>query len=149
MDRLSRLVAIQEIRQLKARYFWCLDMKDWDMIRREVFTPETTFLFAEAQETPFPDAESFIAMLERELAGKVSVHHGHTSVIEITSETTATGNWAMVDHIFVANGPAARANSRFLEGYGHYHETYEKRDEGWRIASIRLSRLHTESENIS
>ncbi len=29
-----------------------------------------------------------------------------------------------------------------LEGYGHYHETYEKVGGEWRIASSTLTRLH-------
>ena len=29
-----------------------------------------------------------------------------------------------------------------LHGYGHYHETYEKTDDEWRIASSTLTRLH-------
>jgi hypothetical protein len=29
-----------------------------------------------------------------------------------------------------------------LHGYGHYHETYVKGADGWRIASMTLTRLH-------
>ncbi len=31
-----------------------------------------------------------------------------------------------------------------LDGFGHYHETYEKAGDTWRIASSRLTRLHTD-----
>ena len=31
-----------------------------------------------------------------------------------------------------------------LDGYGHYHETYEKGADGWRIKSSKLTRLHTD-----
>jgi hypothetical protein len=33
-----------------------------------------------------------------------------------------------------------------MHGYGHYHETYEKVDGQWRIASIQLSRLRVDIE---
>jgi hypothetical protein len=28
-----------------------------------------------------------------------------------------------------------------MHGYGHYHETYEKDADGWRIKTMRISRL--------
>ena len=39
MDDLERLVAIEEIKQLKARYFRCMDTKDWEGFA-EVFAPD-------------------------------------------------------------------------------------------------------------
>jgi hypothetical protein len=33
-------------------------------------------------------------------------------------------------------------NAMRLVGFGHYHETYEKVDEAWLIASSTLTRLH-------
>jgi hypothetical protein len=29
-----------------------------------------------------------------------------------------------------------------MHGFGHYHETYEKTDAGWRIKSLTITRLH-------
>ena len=43
--------------------------------------------------------------------------------------------WALQDLLIWPNG------SRLL-GFGHYHETYEKVDGEWRIASSKLTRLH-------
>ena len=55
--------------------------------------------------------------------------------ITITSETTATGIWAMEDKLIWRDG------SR-LHGYGHYHETYRKGADGaWRIATLDITRL--------
>jgi len=31
---------------------------------------------------------------------------------------------------------------RHLHGFGHYHETYEKTADGWRIKAMTLTRLH-------
>ena len=39
MDPIERLTAIEEIKQLKARYFRCMDMKDWDG-QVTVFAPD-------------------------------------------------------------------------------------------------------------
>jgi hypothetical protein len=48
--------------------------------------------------------------------------------------TTARGVWGMTDLVRLL--PAVT-----LQGYGHYHETYEKRNGQWRITSSRLTRL--------
>ena len=50
------------------------------------------------------------------------MHHGHMPEIELTSDTTATGIWAMEDHLWWPEGSALQ----HLHGYGHYHETYVK-----------------------
>jgi hypothetical protein len=47
------------------------------------------------------------------------------------------GIWALNDIVIWPNGVR-------LDGYGHYHETYEKDVDGWRITSSRLTRLHTD-----
>jgi hypothetical protein len=69
-----------------------------------------------------------------------TVHHGHMPEIEIISSTTAKGIWAMED---VLRWPAGAA-VKTLHGYGHYHETYRKTEDGWRIQSSRLSRLRVD-----
>ena len=37
----------------------------------------------------------------------------------------------------------------WLHGYGHYHETYEKLDGRWLIASRRLTRIRVDQEVVS
>jgi hypothetical protein len=57
--------------------------------------------------------------------------------IDLTSETTATGIWALNDIVIWPNGTR-------LDGYGHYHETYERGPDGWKIKSSTLTRLHVD-----
>ena len=33
-------------------------------------------------------------------------------------------------------------NRPSITGYGHYHERYVRRDGAWKIAALRLTRLH-------
>ena len=84
-------------------------------------------------------ADEFLAFLQEVLAGTVTVHQGHMPEIELTSPTTATGIWALHDIVMWPNGTR-------LDGFGHYHETYAKGQDGWRIATSTLSRLHTDFE---
>jgi len=127
---------IEAIKQLKARYFRLLDTKDWDAFR-EVFTTDvvvdTTDSGGDVQES----VDDFLAMLIPTLEGAVTVHHGHMPEIELTSATTATGIWAMEDVIRFPEGGFLNT----LQGWGHYHETYEKVGGEWRIKTTRLTRL--------
>jgi uncharacterized protein (TIGR02246 family) len=128
---------IEAIRQLKARYFRTMDTKDWDAMRR-VFTDDAVVDTTASGGGVVSGADAFMAFLREVLAGAVTVHHGHMPEIELTSPTTATGIWALNDIIVFPDGTR-------LDGYGHYHETYEKGADGaWRIASSTLTRLHTD-----
>lgn len=142
MDTAQRLIAIEAIRITKANYFLGVDTKDWDLIRREVFMPETTFQFVEFREEPFIGGETILAMFADAMANVVSIHHGHMPIIEILSDTAAKGIWAMEDRIYLPSGDL------FIHGFGHYHETYVRRAEGWRIATMRLTRLRREMKTI-
>jgi hypothetical protein len=139
MDKLDKLLAIEEIRALKARYFRCVDLKDWAGLA-EVFAEDA--LFDISDDLPgavMTGREKILAAVSEPLALAVSVHHGHCPEIEITSPTTATGVWAMEDML---RWPAtAEAPARRLHGYGHYYETYERLGGVWRIKSLKLKRL--------
>ena len=71
-----------------------------------------------------------------------SVHHGHMPEIEITSPRRAQGVWAMEDMLWFPEGGPIRS----MHGYGHYHETYEKVDNDWRIATFELTRLRVDMD---
>jgi len=148
MDATAKLTAIAEIKQLKARYFLGVDTQDFDLLRREVFADGVTFQFSEFRKEPFVGADEVLAMFGEGLKGKHSVHHGHMPIIEITSETTAKGIWAMEDRIYGGAPDDKVKGALFLHGFGHYHETYVKTDTGWRIETVRLTRLRLQTNNI-
>ena len=124
---------IEAIMRLKARYFRTMDTKDWAGMR-EVFADDVVVDTTESSGRLVNGADEFIAFLRETLADVVTVHHGHMPEIELTSATSATGIWALQDILRWPNGAE-------LHGYGHYHETYVKIGEGWRIKSTRLTRL--------
>ena len=126
---------IEAIRQLKARYFRTMDTKDWDAMR-QVFTDDVVIDTTEAGGRVAHGVDEFMGFLQQALEGAVTVHHGHMPEIDLTSDTTASGTWALHDLVIWPTGR--------LEGFGHYHETYEKGADGWRIKSSKLTRLHTD-----
>jgi len=125
---------VESIKQLKARYFRTMDTKDWAGMR-EVFADDVVMDTTESGGSVIAGADEFLAFLQEALAGATTVHQGHMPEIELTSPTTATGIWALEDLIVWPNGGR-------LEGYGHYHETYELVDGAWRIKTSTLTRLH-------
>ncbi|HXY94187.1 MAG TPA: nuclear transport factor 2 family protein [Acidimicrobiia bacterium] len=144
MDAAERLLAVEEIKQLKARYFRCMDTKDWDGYAA-VYAADA--VLDVSGESGVPDGEGVIrggTAIAEYVKGQVdpvtTVHHGHMPEIEITSPTTATGIWSMEDMLrWPEDAPID-----WMHGYGHYHETYEKVDGEWRIKSCRLTRLRVD-----
>jgi uncharacterized protein (TIGR02246 family) len=127
---------LEAIRRLKARYFRAVDTKDWDAMR-QVFTDDVVMDTTESGGDVVRGPDEFMAFLKEALVGATTVHQGHMPETDLTSDTTATGIWALNDIIIWSGGMR-------LDGYGHYHETYEKGADGWRIKSSKLTRLHAD-----
>jgi SnoaL-like domain len=125
---------IEAIKQLKARYFRTMDTKRWDDMRR-LFSDDVTIDTTASGGGVITGADEFMTFLRDTLAEVTTIHHGHMPEIDVTSPTTATGVWALQDILLWPNGMR-------MDGYGHYHETYEKNGGEWRIASSTLTRLH-------
>ena len=146
MDTVERLEAIEEIKQLKARYFRCMDMKDWDGFAA-VFAPDARMDVSGELSDDVADGigvttgdREITAFVRESIEDVTTVHHGHTPEIDVTSPTTAAGVWAMEDHLWWPE----RSPIMSMHGYGHYHETYEKTQGRWRIKSTTLTRLRTD-----
>jgi hypothetical protein len=138
VDRLERLEAIDELRQLKARYFRLIDCKLWD---------ELPALFTADLKIVTPDGKiwmeggpAYAASLKFGLEKAVSCHQGLTAEIEIIDARNARAIWAMQD---IIEWPDChpREGWKSILGRGHYHETYRHEDGAWRIAALTLTRL--------
>ena len=136
-ELLQRLIDIEEIKRLKARYFRTLDHKDWDGYG-QVFSKDALLEVPEGNVSE-RGREAIVASVSTVLEGVRTVHHGHTPEIDITGPDTARGIWAMADYVeFPANADGGRVG---LRGYGHYTEEYVREDGEWRISHSHLSRL--------
>lgn len=145
MDDLQKLLALEEIKALKARYFRCVDTKDWAGFEA-VFAPDAQFDISD--DVPgciISGAAKIRETASVPLTGCVSVHHGHCPEITLTSDTTATGIWPMEDMLRWDEG--ANAPIRGLHGYGHYHESYQRIDGTWVIKNLKLKRLRVDIEH--
>jgi hypothetical protein len=162
MDQLERLVAIEAIKNVKARYWYCMDTKDWAGLR-DVFTDDAVFDMR--GERAFARGESLDGLppaLEAAEAGNsmvivgagviasflqtvvefwTTVHHGHAPIIDVTESDRGTAIWPLFDYI--------DDGQRAMKGYGHYHDEYRKIDGRWLISSVSLTRIRTDGDHPS
>lgn len=133
---------IEQIKQLKARYFRLLDTKDWDAFA-DLFTEDCQHVLPSAAPKLPQSNDEYLAGLRTALGDGMTVHQGHMPEITILGRDDASGIWAMFDYLDVdrPEGPPLR-----MQGYGHYFETYRRCEDGqWRISSKRNVRLRVDA----
>ena len=151
MDTVEKLLAIEEIKQLKGRYFRLMDTKDWVGLRA-IFCDDAVFdaraalsidgrgesgRAAESNDWVYRGGDVIAAFIQAAIGTQLTLHHGHCHEIEILSPDEASGVIAMEDQIWDPNGMKPT-----LHGGGHYHETYRRVNGRWRIHTSRITRLY-------
>ena len=137
---LEELFAREAIKDLKGRYCYHIDHKNWDDYAN-LFTDDAVMDVDQSVSTrgrpanPMPRVEGRAAIrdfMPKLLDNADTVHQVHSPIIEVTSPATAKAIWAMEDIV--------KMPGFHLEGRGHYHEPYAYADGQWRIASLYLAR---------
>jgi len=143
---LERLLALEDIRRLKARYFRCIDTKDWRGFT-DCFAPDAVMdvsgegeRLIKSEEGVYRGALAIGAWGERAATGIQTRHHILMPEIELTSKTAARGTWAIEDRFWWPEGGPHRT----LHGWGYENETYSKLADVWKIQTSRFRRLRTE-----
>ncbi|SCW35226.1 SnoaL-like domain-containing protein [Sphingobium faniae] len=153
MDDLQRLIAIEDIRRLKARYIRCMDTRDWDGML-EIWMPDGVLDLRlggskdEEAAALNPDRFSEEGLVHGSEAivefmssiaceGFQSAHFGHMPEIDILSESEATAIWSLEDFCWWDGGRPYRT----LHGFGHWHDRYVKSDGVWKISRVHISRI--------
>jgi hypothetical protein len=138
---LQELRDIEEIKQLKSRYFFLMDTKRWDEWRT-LFTDDARF--AGTLQDPDAGPDVFVAGVRTMLDDVLSIHQGHMPLIDLTGPDTARGVWAMYDWLeFKPTHPMHHGLPHRI-GYGHYEEEYRRDGGRWKISFMRLSRLRVD-----
>jgi ketosteroid isomerase-like protein len=128
MDDVARLVAMEEIKQLKARYARVIDSKHWDALGA-LFTADAV--------SHHPILGTSIGSAQIVDAISTSMRDGvyahHVGMPEISVEDhTATAVWSVI----VLSHPNADAGD-VHEARSEYHEEYQKGTDGrWRISRM-------------
>jgi uncharacterized protein (TIGR02246 family) len=142
LEGMQRLADIEEITQLKAKYFRAVDTKDWKLFAEEVLTEDAHF---DMEGTLVDGRDEIVAFVSKTIRYATTVHHGHTREITITGPSNATGLWAMYDYV---RWHKRDGSEKVIHGYGHYDEEYVRTPAGWRLRSSRLTRLRVDTAII-
>ena len=141
---LEELAAIEEIRQLKARYFHLMDQKRWDEWA-DVFCEDVLVDTTQEGSPLLESRQAFLDFLPPILQDVKTVHHGHAAEIRLTAPDRAEATWSMEDHLW---WPADQGG-RHLWGTGFYFERYRRDADGvWRILELKLRRIRTEVDGV-
>ena len=152
MDDLQRLVAIEDIRRTKTRYWNGMDMRD-PVLLRSAFAEGAVVL--DYRGTPdaaidgnyFTDADACVAWLSKVLTHYTSSHQGHSVEVDFVSDREAKAVWSFSDHFWFKSDDETQMVPSLLQRYqswGHYFDTYRLGDDGWRIAATAFRPLHIE-----
>jgi hypothetical protein len=140
MEQIRRLLAIEEICLLKAKYFRFVDAKLWNDFRA-IFTENAQIHFVDVY-GPLPIDEAMERIIAT-LRDCQSFHKGFMPEIDVKSAFEASAIWRMEDKLRWADPSKSTIGVAALDGSGYYYETYRKDPgHGWRIATLRLEYVH-------
>jgi hypothetical protein len=140
MSDLEWLVALEEIRLLKARRDRYADAHDWEAY--EALHAPDHVSNNEGQE-PWRSSKEMIEHVSRIMNESITVHHSYDPEIIFDSPAKARGIWAMS----AATLSTGADQVTWTHGYGYYYETYEKRDGRWLFTTRRWHRYFGNSSD--
>jgi hypothetical protein len=132
MTETEKLKIMDDVRQVKARYFRFTDTKDWAALA-EVFTAD---VILGDQSVSIEGRAAVVDIIRSETEAVTTVHHGHCHEVWVDSPDAARGIIAFEDLGF-----SKRTGELVMHGYGHYHEDYRWEDGAWRIARSMIPRM--------
>lgn len=144
MSDIEWLVALEEIRQLKARRDRYIDAHDWDAYEALHAPDHVSHHAPDPAVSLEPKAWTSSAEMMRNVRqimssgpSSISIHHSYDPEIVFDALTRARGVWAMTAAT-VHKDDAGKDS--WNVSYGYYYETYEKRDGRWLFTTRRWQR---------
>ncbi len=123
------------IYDLKARYCRLMDTKQWDAWR-DLFTEDYELDVSDGTGLPIlKGRDAALNQVLGSIRNAITAHQVHSPEITLDGDR-ASAIWAMQDRVIF---DAARPS---LVGYGHYHDSYVRQGGVWKIAALKLTRLH-------
>ncbi|MEL6322907.1 MAG: nuclear transport factor 2 family protein [Pseudomonadota bacterium] len=131
------LNAMEAIKQLKYRYVRALDTADLETLGT-CFTDDAHIKFEGGIYTvEYTGRDAILEFMGMSFHSKAATSHQvHHPVIEIESETRATGQWSLQDYFYDLN------MKMIVFGASEYHDVYVKEGDAWKIADSGYTRLY-------
>ncbi|GAG23052.1 unnamed protein product, partial [marine sediment metagenome] len=123
---------IEAIKKLKVKYFHSIDRKRWDKLA-ECFSKDGIWESGRHQ-VKLEGVEAIVQFIKGQEGEDhiITTHQGHNPEIEITSDTTAKGMWALYYYKENIKEKIRRQSGAF------YDDDYVKENGKWRIEYLRL-----------
>jgi hypothetical protein len=136
---MADLQELEAIKRLKYKYLRCLDQKRWNELA-ECLAKDATSAYSGGKYS-FEGRDAIMEFLESAMGADsfLSSHTVHQPEIEFTSETTATGVWALNDTVIETNA------NIIIRGAAFYEDEYVKVDGAWKIKSTGYTRIYEET----
>jgi len=134
-QRIARLEALEDIRELKHRYLNACDTKDVEVIRQCFAPGDVRIDFGPLGS--FTDRDSFVALFQ-ELACNdrvIDLHHGSNPEIQLESENEAVARWAL--YYFNQD----RETNATMQLGGQYRDRYRRIEGQWFIVETEFDRF--------
>ena len=133
------LTAIEEIRQLKYRYFRTLDMKEWDDFGDCLAEDVVARYGTQAMDKPlhYDNRADVVEFMAGNLGpGIITIHIASHPEIVVDGDR-ATGSWGFEDTVIVPDFKV------LIRGGGYYKDEYRKDADGkWRISATKYERIY-------
>lgn len=133
------LVAIEEIKRLKHRYFRTLDLKDWedfsDCLAEDVSARYGTRAMGDPLH--YDGRDAVVEFMRANLGPEViTVHVASHPEIDVEGDS-ARGSWCFEDTVIVPGMGA------MIRGAGYYHDRYRRGPDGrWQITATAYERIY-------
>jgi hypothetical protein len=121
--------------EAKARYCRMLDTKDWQGYAALLTEDVVLDVSAGTQVPVITGRAAALRQIQSSILTATTAHQVHSPEIRIDGDE-AHVVWAMQDRVLW--GPERPS----ITGYGHYHERWVRRKGEWKLAALRLTRLH-------
>jgi len=125
VDAIQRLIEIEAIKRLKAKYQRCVDTKDYDSLS-ECFSEDASAEY-DGGKYSFSPRSAIVEFLRSSMRDLVTIHQVHTPEIDVHSESSASAIWYLQDIVI------AEKDGMSQMGAGFYRDEYVKQAGEWRI----------------
>lgn len=133
------LIAIEEIKRLKHRYFRTLDLKQWDEFGDCLAEDIRARYGTQAMKEPlhFDSRQAVVDYMSQNLGhGIVTLHVAQHPEIDVDGDR-ATASWCFEDTVIATDFGVT------IRGGGYYHDEYRRDGDGqWRIAATGYERIY-------
>ncbi len=134
---LQQLSDLEEIRQLKARYFRCIDTGNETELAT-VFAEDVTIdLRGGGYRLQVSGRQNMVDFIGSTFNSDIiAMHHGHTPEISFTGPDSAKGTWYLEDRFI---DPVRNEDT---VGSSLYHDQYVRTVDGWKVQHSEYDRVY-------